>query len=405
MEDAALSAFAIFFTQSPSFLDSQVRMQKQQGKNNAASLFGVHQIPSDNQIRNLLDPVPPETLFPLMATISDELYRDGHLERFRSINRTLLIALDGTDFFSSERISCPCCTQTTLKNGKTLNRHIAVTPVLVAPGQKDVVALPPHFVQPQDGHDKQDCELAACARWLGQWGAHYAAWGITYLGDDLYCHQPHCERVLGQHADFLFTCKPESHATLYEWVTDLYRNGGVTTVVKTRRTGKKVLTDTWRYVNQLPLRNSDDALMVNWCELITTDANGKTLFRNAWATSHGITDDNVGELTAAGRARWKIENENNNTLKTKGYHFEHNFGHGKQHLSNLFATLILLAFLVHTTLDWIDAPYRAVRDALPSRRTFFEHLRALIQYLPFDDWDHLMQFMTQRLNPQPIDSG
>ncbi len=38
-------------------------MQKQHGRNNAASLFGVHQIPCDNQIRNMLDPVPPETLF------------------------------------------------------------------------------------------------------------------------------------------------------------------------------------------------------------------------------------------------------------------------------------------------------------------------------------------------------
>jgi hypothetical protein len=405
MADAALSAFSIFFTQSPSFLDSQVRMQKQQGKNNAASIFGVHQIPSDNQIRNLLDPVPPETLFPLMATISDELYRDGYLERFRSINRTFLIALDGTDFFSSEKISCPGCTSATLKNGKTLNRHIAVTPVVVAPGQSNVVALPPHFVHPQDGHDKQDCELAASARWLAQWGAHYATWGITYLGDDLYCHQPHCERVLAQQGHFLFTCKPESHATLYEWVTDLSRLGRVSTQERARRTGKKVLTDTWRYVNQVPLRNSDDALMVNWCELVTTDAQGKVLFCNAWATSHRITDDNVAELASAGRARWKIENENNNTLKTKGYHFKHNFGHGQQHLSNLFATLILLAFLAHTTLDWVDAPYRAVRETLPSRRTFFEHLRALIQYLPFDDWDHLMQFMLQRLNPELLDSG
>lgn len=405
MEDAALSAFSIFFTQSPSFLDSQVRMQKQQGKNNAASLFGVHQIPSDNQIRNLLDPVPPETLFPLMATISDELYRDGYLDRFRSINDTFLIALDGTDFFSSEKISCPCCTQSALKNGKTLNRHIAVTPVLVAPGQKKVIALAPQFVQPQDGHDKQDCELAASGRWLDQWGAHYAPWGITYLGDDLYCHQRHCERVLGQHANFLFTCKPDSHATLYEWVADFARNGGVTPVVQSRRIGKKSFVDTYRYVNQVPLRNSDDALMVNWCELVTTDAEGDVVFRNAWATSHCITADNVAALAVAGRARWKIENENNNTLKTKGYHFEHNFGHGKQHLSNLFATMILLAFLVHTTLDWIDAPYRAVRDSLPSRRTFFEHLRALIHYLPFDDWDHLMQFMIKRPNPEPLDTG
>jgi hypothetical protein len=103
-------------------------MQKQQGKNNAESLFGVHEIPSDNQIRNLLDPVPPETLFPLMATIGDELYRDGYLDGFRSINGTLLIALDGTDFFSSENISCPCCTQSNQKNGKTLYRHIAISP-------------------------------------------------------------------------------------------------------------------------------------------------------------------------------------------------------------------------------------------------------------------------------------
>ena len=405
IEDAALSAFSTFFTQSPSFLDSQIRMQKQQGKNNAASIFGVHQIPSDNQIRNLLDPVPPETLFPLMATISDELYRDGYLDGFRSINGTFLIALDGTDFFSSEKISCPCCTQSKQKNGKTLNRHIAVTPVLVAPGQKNVIALAPQFVQPQDGHDKQDCELAASGRWLDQWGAHYAPWGITYLGDDLYCHQSHCARVLGQHANFLFTCKPESHATLYEWVTDFARQGGVITVVRSRRIGKKSFSDTYRYVNQVPLRNSDDALMVNWCELITTDAEDNVVFRNAWATSHRITDDNVAALAVAGRARWKIENENNNTLKTKGYHFEHNFGHGQQHLSNLFATLILLAFLVHTALDWIDAPYRAVRDSLPSRRTFFEHLRALIHYLPFNDWDHLMQFMIKRPDPEPRETG
>jgi hypothetical protein len=133
MEDAALSAFSIFFTQSPSFLDSQVRMQKQRGKNNALSLFGVHEIPCDHPIRNLLDPVPPETLFPLMATISDELYDHGYLDGFRSIHDSFLIALDGTDFFSSEKRYCPCCTPSQLKNGQTLNRPLAVTPVRVSP--------------------------------------------------------------------------------------------------------------------------------------------------------------------------------------------------------------------------------------------------------------------------------
>ena len=405
IQDAALSAFAIFFSQSPSFLDSQVRMQKQLGRNNASSIFGVHAIPRDNQIRNLLDPVPPETLFPLMSAMSDELYCQGYLEAFRSVNNTFLIALEGTDFFSSEKISCPCCSTSKLKNGKILNRPIAVTPTLVAPGQKNVIALAPQFVLPQDGHDKQDCELAAAGRWLDQWGAHYSPWGITYLGDDLYCHQPHCERVLSQHANFLFTCKPDSHETLYEGVEDFSRIGGVTGVVRARRIGKKHVTDTYRFVNQVPLRNTDDAMMVNWFELVTTAQNGTVLFNNAWATSPRITEENVASLATAGRARWKIENENNNTLKTKGYHFEHNFGHGKQFLANLFATMILLAFLVHTTLEWVDAPYRAVRNALPSRRTFFEHLRALIHYLPFDDWNHLMRFMGKSPDPEPHDTG
>jgi hypothetical protein len=401
MADAALSAFAVFFSQSPSFLDAQVRMQKQQGKNNASSLFGVHEIPSDNQIRNLLDPVPPETLFPVMAEVGDALYRQGYLERFRSINDTFLIALDGTDFFSSEAISCPACSQTVLKNGKTLCRHIAVTPVLVAPGQDQAISLPPEFVQPQDGHDKQDCELAAAARWLARWGEHYRPWGITYLGDDLYCHQSHCQRVLAQQAHFLLTCKPESHAVLYEWVSDFERTGHLARVVVTRRVGKKYFTDTYQYVNQVPLRNSDDAVLANWCQLVTTNAEQKIVFRSAWATSHRISDDNVASLVAAARARWKIENENNNTLKTKGYHFEHNFGHGKQNLANLFATMILMAFLLHTALHFMDRRYITVRDLLPSRRTFFEHLRALLQYLPFDDWDALLLFMHQRLAPAP----
>lgn len=405
MEDAALSAFSVFFTQSPSFLDYQVRMQRQLGKNNAQSLFGVHQIPCDNQIRNLLDPVSPETVFPLFAEFSEGLYRNAYLQPFRSIGDTLLVALDGTEYFGSQKIHCVNCSHRTLRNGETRHYHVALTPVIVAPGQAAVVPLAPEFVRPQDGHDKQDCELAAAGRWLAQWGGHYAPWDITLLGDDLYCHQPFCRQARAQGMHFLFVCRPESHPTLYEWVTDFARSGQVHTVVKKRWTGKQRLIDTYRYATQVPLRDSDDALWVNWCELTTTTESGHVIYTNAWATSHPITDDTVVSLVTAGRSRWKIENENNNVLKTKGYHFEHNYGHGQQHLSALLASLILLAYLTHTVLDWMDERYRAVRAILPSRRTFFEHLRALLQYLPFDNWDQLMSFMLQGLEPTPIDSG
>lgn len=406
MVDAGMSAFSVFFTQSPSFLDWQTRMQQAEGKNNASSMFGVHKIPSDAQIRNLLDPVPPDMLFPVMASIGNTLFEQGYLDSYRSIGNTFLVTLDGTDFFSSNNISCSCCTQSKLKNGDTLYRHIAVTPVIVAPGHEKVIPLPPQFVRPQDGHDKQDCEIAASSRWLNEWGAHYAARGMTVMGDDLYCHQPFCKKVLALKAHFLFTCKPDSHSTLYEWVEDLQRIGKMNTMTVQRRVGKKHYTDTYRYASHLPLTNSDDALLVNWCELTTTNEDGKVTYRNAWATSHAIDAGNVVKIAAAARARWKIENENNNTLKTKGYHFEHNFGHGKQHLSNLLATMILLAFLLHTALDWVDERYRAVRSLLPSRRTFFEHMRALLHYLSFESWDHLMTFMLEKnCKPGSPDTG
>jgi hypothetical protein len=65
----------------------------------------------------------------------------------------------------------------------------------------------------------------------------------------------------------------------------------------------------------------------------------------------------------------------------------------------VLATLIILAYLVHTVLDSLDQRYRAVRAQLPSRQTFFEHLRALAQYFPFDSWDHLFDFMLDGLRP------
>lgn len=403
--DAAMSAFGVFFTQSPSFLDYQTRMQKKHGKSNAQSILGIHKLPSMCQVRNLLDPVSPETVYPLLQEISDGLYHNGYLDAFRSIGATLLMPIDGTDFFSSEKISCPCCTCQTLKNGKTLYRHTAVTPVIVAPGKSDVIPLPPEFVQPQDGAEKPDCELAAAKRWLNAWGTHYSPWGITILGDDLYCHQPFCENAIEQGYHLLLVCKPDSHPLLYEWIADFERTDKLNVIERTRWDGKQRLTERYRYMNQVPLRDSDDALMLNWCELTVTDEEGKVTYQNAWATTHLITDENVAGLATAGRTRWKVENENNNVLKNQGYHFKHNFGHGQQHLSNLLATLILLSFLLHTALDWMDTTYHAVRRLLPSRRTFFEHLRALIQYVLFDSWEHLMRFMLDGLEDEIPDSS
>ena len=83
----------------------------------------------------------------------------------------------------------------------------------------------------------------------------------------------------------------------------------------------------------------------------------------------------------AGRSRWKVENENNNTLKTKGHNLEHNFGHGKQHLSSFLATLNILSLLFHTLLELLDLKYKLLRSHLPTRKTFFDDLRTLTRHM------------------------
>ena len=80
------------------------------------------------------------------------------------------------------------------------------------------------------------------------------------------------------------------------------------------------------------------------------------------------------EIVLAGRTRWKVENENNNTLKTKGYNLEHNFGYGKEHLVSFLTTLNILSLLFHTLLELVDDKYQLLRSYLPTRKTFFDNL-------------------------------
>lgn len=397
--DAGLSAFSVFFMQSPSFLDYQRTLEQTQGQSNAQTLFGIHPIPTDNQIRHLLDATDPVQVRPMFSYLFNGLNQAGVIDTYRSVQQTILIALDGIEYFSSSALHCPHCSTRTDAHGHVTYYHTALTPVIVKPGVEHVIPLAPEFVRPQDGTEKQDCELNAAKRWLATCGNDYHALGVTLLGDDLYAHEPFCQAVLAQGMNFILVCKPTSHALTYEWLAFLERCGAVRTVVRQRWTGRRHEIDTYRYVETLPLRDGDEALMVNWCELTTTDKNGKVLYHNTFVTNLAMNDHQVVEVVTAGRCRWKIENENNNTLKTKGYHFEHNYGHGQQHLASLLASLIILAFLVHTVLEWMDDQYRLLRQKLPSRQRLFNDLRALTSYLCFASWDDLITFMLRSFEP------
>ena len=397
LENAALGAFSVFFTQSPSFLAYQKAMQEAGGKSNAQTLFGIEEIPSDNHIRSLLDFVSADLVFPVFDEGLQVLVEAGILQEYRVLNGTLLAAIDGTWYFSSPTIHCGNCSTMRHRNGSVTYYHCMINPVIVAPGHDKAIALKPEFIVPQDGHDKQDCESVASRRWMKKHGPHYSDMGITLLGDDLYSKQPICKEALAQGFHYLFVCKPETHKALYEWVEAFEEGVDRHTITKRYWKGRFRVIHTYRYANGVPLRDTDDAMDVNWCEITISKESGELIYRNSFITDHRVTDNNVELLAACGRTRWKTENENNNTLKTKGYNLEHNYGHGEKNLSYLLSTFIILSFLFHTILHFMDARYRAIRQKLPRRVDFFNDIRALTRYKCFDSWDRMMSFMMRGL--------
>jgi hypothetical protein len=404
LSDAALGAFAVFFMQSASFLAYQRDMQRTQGRNNAQSLFGIDQVPSDPHIRNLLDPIAPDYLAGPFWRVFEHLRDGDYLPAYQDYFGGWLLALDGTEYFSSQKIHCPQCTVRVI-NERTLYSHTLVAPLLVAPGQPRVIALEPEFVRPQDGVEKQDCELRAAERWLSRNAGHFGSAPVTLLGDDLYCHQPFCELVQATGWHFVFTCKPPSHPALYLEVDLLTQAGGVAELTEQHVMDGHPQVWRYRYATRLPLRADTHPLYVNWCEVTITTSSGELLYRNAWATDHPLTPATLHAFVIVARTRWKSENENNNVLKNYGYHLEHNFGHGDQYLALVLVMLNLLAFLFHTVLELCDEQYRQVRAELAVRRTFFNDLQALTRYLYFDSWPALIDFMFTRLELDRTDNS
>ena len=157
----------------------------------------------------------------------------------------------------------------------------------------------------------------------------------------------------------------------------------------------KPTTTIYRWLSEVPLRATDDALAVTWFSIEIQNAAGKRTYHNSFVTDLDVRAGNVAELAACGRARWKIENETFNVLKTNGYNLEHNFGHGKETLASVLVGLNLLAFAFHTAAMLTVLAWRQAVIARGATYRFFEHLRTITAYTVFQDWAHLLRSITE----------
>jgi hypothetical protein len=384
--DFGLSAFAMFFMQSASFLSFQRRLEKGQGRSNCQTLFGIEKIPSDNYIRDMLDGADPARLAPCFQRTEQLLLEAPMREAFGRLGDRMLIALDGTEYFCSQKITCPHCQTRKRSNGKIESYHSMLAATVVAPGHSKVVPLAPEFIARPDGAEKQDCERNAVKRWHEKHGARLKALRPVYLADDLFACQSVIERLAANGDDFIFTCKEASHKALYDFIDgcEFERHE-----VKVRK-GKTHERHRYRFIAKVPIRDGDDAILVNWIGFEILDAKGVVKYKTALVTSLPVAKSNVADIVACGRARWKIENESFNVLKNHGYELEHNFGHGENYLAMTLVSLNILAFAWHTVLDILEPPWRKAREAAEKRTTFFSYLATLTSFLVFPAWPDLL---------------
>ena len=111
----------------------------------------------------------------------------------------------------------------------------------------------------------------------------------------------------------------------------------------------------------------------------------------SWITDFELTTDTVEKIMRGGRARWKIENETFNTLKNQGYHFEHNYGHGKKSLSVVLAMVMMLAFLVDQTQQLCCPLFQAAwATSGHNKRSLWNKVRCYFLAYTFDSMQDLL---------------
>jgi hypothetical protein len=386
MADAVMSAMAMFALKDPSLLFFQQRRNDE----NMKSLFRILNVPSDTQMRAILDPLEPDLLRPLFNDVFRQLQRGKALEPYVFHEGCYLVSMDGTGYFSSKKIHCDCCLQKkNSKTGEITYYHQMLGAAVVHPDHKQVIPLAPEPIMKQDGDNKNDCERNAGKRLLQKIRDEHPNLKLVVVEDGLASNAPHIRHLKDLEMHFILGAKPDDHEHLFEELSKAEEEGRVTTLRWADEAKKKEVQCEIRFAHDLPLNKSNADLLVNFLQYTEYASDGSVRKRFSWVTDLTITRENARHLVRGGRARWKIENETFNTLKNQDYHFEHNFGHGEQNLSTIFAMLMMLAFLVDQTQELCCPLFQAVRRKLVSRRSLWDHQRSHFRHCRFESMQHL----------------
>jgi hypothetical protein len=385
LRDVLMSGYAIFTLKYPSMLNFEQQTQRE--RENLKSLFGIHAICSDAQMRRVLDNVLPANLQSLFPKRFAKLKKLGVLTDYRFLKKYLLISVDGVHYFESGKVKCERCLTKQHQSGEVTYSHSMLSAALVHPRRREVFTLGGQAIELQDGETKNDCEINASKRLLSDFYDSYSDQPFVFVEDALYANEPHILDLQSRGWNYILNVKPGSHKALFKQFEGRQNRGQADQhIIKEEKASHH-----FSWMNNVPL-NGQGNVRVNFLYYEEHLADGK-IKRFSWVTSLPLRKSNVYEIMRGGRARWKIENEQFNTLKNQGYNFEHNYGHGKNNLCNVMAHLMLLAFMVDQMVQAFSRLFNLVWQAIKTKRRIWEMFRALYMTKRLKSFDHMLNLM------------
>jgi hypothetical protein len=371
LDDALMSALAMFLLKDPSLLAFDRRRQEE--PENMHTVFGIKTIPCDSQMRTLLDPLALSSLRSPFCSVFRQVQRGKDFEKMAFYDGHYLLSGDGTGYYSSSKVSSPYCLSKKSKNGEILYYQQMYAASFVCPGGEVVISTFPEIIIQQDGSTKNDCERNAAKRYYEKFRQEHPHLKVIVIEDGLSSNGPHIRDLQRLNLRFILGAKPGDHESLFGQLRQVAEDG-TATERDMRDPDNREKMHFFRFVNQVPLNKSNPDLLINVLEYWQIDKDEK-ITKFSWVTDVPITEENVFQLMQAGRARWKVENETFNTLKNQGYNLGHNYGLGKKNLSAVLTLLMMLAFLIDQVQQLSCWLFQDALQKMQSKRNMWEKIR------------------------------
>src|ERR671930_1119087 len=212
LDDALLSAFAMFSLKAPSLL----AFDKQRAEGNLQTIYGIERVPCDTQMRERLDPVSPASLRPSFKIVFRPLQRGKALEPMVFLDGHYLVALDGTGYFSSQTIHCDSCLHKEHRNGSITYDHPMLGAASSQPDCRAVIPLMPEPIVQHDGTGKNDCERNAAKRFVAKLRQDHPHLKFIITEDALSSNDPHLETLHDYGCHYILGVKEGDHAYLFQ---------------------------------------------------------------------------------------------------------------------------------------------------------------------------------------------